>query len=193
MPFGNDSYRRTIATVLVIVSGGLSVLAHAESSEPNVLWHIGGQGLFDPTNNAYAINAGIVTVDLARNETYCPTGLGHLASGRTSVKEIELRFDASRAGDYWLHISWNPGGSGKERFEAYCNDVGAGKSKPVDGEEQPYQRIDEQFAVKIKQGPNILKLRHLSGVTERVGKISDFCRPAIFFGFGKSGEQIAHI
>lgn len=163
MPFGNDSYRRTIATVLVIVSGGLSVLAHAESSEPNVLWHIGGQGLFDPTNNAYAINAGIVTVDLARNETYCPTGLGHLASGRTSVKEIELRFDASRAGDYWLHISWNPGGSGKERFEAYCNDVGAGKSKPVDGEEQPYQRIDEQFAVKIKQGPNILKLRHLSG------------------------------
>jgi len=163
MPFGTNSFRRAVVIVLAIVLGGPTVLAYAESSEPNVAWHIGGQGLFDPTNNAYAINAGTVTVDLTRNETCCPTGLGHLASGRTSVNEIEFLFDTPRAGNYWLHVSWNPGGSGKEQFEVSCNELDAGKSKPVNGEERPYQRIDERFGVKINQGSNSMKLRHLSG------------------------------
>ena len=36
----------------------------------------------------------------------CPTGLGHLASGRESVRVIALQFVAKTADKYWLHVEW---------------------------------------------------------------------------------------
>jgi hypothetical protein len=158
-----DFHCHIAACVLAFGLIGPKASLYANSPRPNVLWHIGGQGLFDATNKAYTIEADSVTVNLGSSDTLCPTGLGHLASGRTSVKQIVFQFEAANAGRFWLHVSWNPGGSGNEQFEVYCNDKSLGKSSLVDGQEMPYQEIDEKFGVNLDKGPNIIKMKHLSG------------------------------
>ncbi len=160
---GNGNYNRLRVMLFIAVLLAASVSLGAKPKQPKALWHIGGQGLFDATNKAYAIEADAVTVNLSHTNTLCPTGLGHLASGRTSVKEIVFQFDAVDAGRFWLHVSWNPGGSGTEQFEVFCNGTNVGKSTLVDGRELPYQRIDEKFSVNPHKGLNAIIMRHLSG------------------------------
>jgi hypothetical protein len=133
------------------------------SSSSVIVWDIGGQGLFDPSNQDYPITDGCVTVNLAGKQEKCPTGLGHLASGRSSVKEIKLLFFMQQADTFWLHVDWNPGGSGTEQFEVIANDLSAGKSSLIDAGEKPNQFINEQFKLKLAQGENTLILRRLSG------------------------------
>lgn len=160
----NDLHFWAILTgfALVLLLGFI-MLPCAGAAQPNVVWHIGGEGLFDNTNMAYPITDGCVTVNLGQEGVCCPTGLGHLASGRPTVKEIVFIFDTAQSGDYWLHVSWNPGGSGNEQFEAFWDDSSVGKSNAIDGEQRPYLQIDEWFEVKLGQGQNSIKLRHISG------------------------------
>jgi len=135
-----------------------------DHTKHSIAWNIGGKGLFDGTNKAYPIEDGKVTVNLCREDVLCPTGLGHLASGRTSVvKSISLLFEMKLSGYYWLHILWNPGGSGNEQFEISCNGISVGKSSLVHAKQKPNQQLAEKFKVKLKKGENNIRLQHLSG------------------------------
>jgi len=153
---------KTNVAVLLLVTlalCGFSV-SHAEET---VIWHMNELGRFDGTDEAYAIVGGRVTVNLASESALCPTGLGHLASGMETVREIAIQYEAPEAGDYWLHVTWHPGGSGKEQFEVACNGQVIGKTELVDGEERPYQEIEAVFKVPHEKGANELLVRRLSG------------------------------
>jgi len=132
-------------------------------ADPDYIWNINESGLFDSTNKAYAAKDGIVTVDLKEQSSRFPTGLGHLASGREPVKDIRILFENEADRDYWLHISWNPGGSGREQFEVFYNSSSVGKSCVADAGEKPNQSITEKFKVKLDRGNSSITIRHLSG------------------------------
>ena len=133
---------------------------YAKSDE---VWNINNSGFFDGSNEAYKIIEGRVNVDLREEAVLCPTGLGELADGRDAVAEIRFDFDSEKAGDYWLHISWNPGGSGAEQFEVICESVKAGTSELVNGKETPYRCLVEKYRVRLAEGENNIWLRRLSG------------------------------
>ena len=128
-----------------------------------VVWDITQLGRFDRTNKAYPISAGRVVVDLSAMQSRCPTGLGDLAEDRGNVREIVLRYDIREPGDHWLHIQWDPGGSGKEQFEVACNGQAAGATGVVDASASPRNHIQSSFKVPQKSGANELVLRQLSG------------------------------
>ena len=132
-------------------------------TQPTILWDISEMGLFDETNKAYPIKAGRVTVNLDKQGALCPTGLGHLATDRDTVKEIQFVFTTEKAGDYWLHIKWNPGGSGKEQFEAFGNGKTIGKSDLIDAQQKPNQWFNEKMKIELNKGQNSVMLRQLSG------------------------------
>ena len=132
-------------------------------AESDYVWNINDCGFFDSTNKAYAIKDGQVTVDLTEVAVLCPTGLGHLASDRDPVKEIRILFENPTDRECWLHIGWNPGGSGKEQFEVFCNSAKVDKSRLCDANQKPNQSIAENFKVKLNKGNNKITIRHLSG------------------------------
>jgi len=140
-----------------------SVGSHCLVAGPDYVWNINESGFFEPTNTAYAIEAGCVSVDLDKQIVLCPTGLEHLASGRESVKEIRFLFEHPADGACWLHIGWNGGGSGKEQFAVFCNAAEVGQTKLADAGKKPYRSLTEKFAVKLEHGHNNVTLRHLSG------------------------------
>ncbi len=154
---------RNIKISLLLFTLWVLVKSSSVFAQPNVVWNINESGFFDVTNKAYAIEDGCVTVDLEKDVVLCPTGLGHLASGRGSVKKIQFLFKHTAKGDCWLHISWNPGGSGKEQFEVFCNSVRVNKSKLADADRKPNQFIVEKFKVKLNEGHNGITLNYLSG------------------------------
>jgi hypothetical protein len=132
-------------------------------SNSSIIWDIGSLDRFDPGNKDYPLTDGVASVDLAGEKDKCPTGLGHLASGRPPVKEIRLRFQMPQSGTFWLHVDWNPGGSGKEQFEVLANGVNQGKSSLIDAGEKPNQFLGERFPLKLEKGENTIAIRHLSG------------------------------
>ena len=69
-------------------------------AQPNTILDISESGFFDNTNKAYLIQDGCVSVDLGQQLVLCPTGLGHLASGKELVRQIQFIFNSSAAGDY---------------------------------------------------------------------------------------------
>ncbi|MFH1615158.1 MAG: hypothetical protein ABIG61_08765 [Planctomycetota bacterium] len=128
------------------------------------LWNIDeNSSIFDPTNTAYVIENGCVTVNLTSAGALCPTGLGHLASGMENVREVNFVFEAPTAEKNRLHISWSPGGSGKEQFEVILNDQPIGKSRLVDAVDSPEVFNSEKFNISLRKGVNNITLRHLSG------------------------------
>ena len=153
-------------TILCVSAPGTTLAAD------EVLWDIGSAGRFDGTNQAYAIQDERVSVDLRREDTRCPTGLGHLASGRPTVREIHLLFAATKRETAWLHITWNPGGSGTEQFEAICNGIAVGRSERIDATTAPDQDHDERFSLTLGAGKNTIVLRFLSGDGLRFSQIT---------------------
>jgi|GEM_PF-1921705 len=154
--FSGESQRGTLALVFLFVLGG-SLAGGKE------VWNINNRCLFDATNKAYQMNDGNVTVDLRGEGALCPTGLGHLVSGRVPVKEIRFVFASEAEGRYWLHIGWEPGGSGTEQFEVRCNSGEAARSTLADAAAKPNQSIVDRFGVTLKNGASEIALRHLSG------------------------------
>ena len=135
----------------------------ASTGSAVVVWDMTQSGRFDRTNKAYPISAGRVVVDLSATQSRCPTGLGGLAEGRGNVREIVLRYEVREPGDHWLHIQWDPGGSGKEQFEVTCNGQPAGATEIVDATLAPRTHIQSSFKVPQKSAANELVLRQLSG------------------------------
>ncbi len=146
--------------ILIIMS---AAVGNGLCAQLAYIWNINDRGCFDSTNKGYEIKEGCVTVDLRNENSLCPTGLGHLVSGRDSVKEIQFTFSLPKEGECWLHISWEPGGSGKEQFEVLCNSKQIDKSKLVDAASKPNQAIISKFKVPLKSDNNTITLRHLSG------------------------------
>ncbi len=153
---------KKIALPLIIISG-MGAFAEAQTFQSCTIWDISESRFFDRTNKAYPIEDGCVIVNLHQQTVRCPTGMGHLASGRKSVKEIQFLFSTLQSGDCWLHITWNPGGSGNEQFEMSCNAVNVGKSALLDAQQKPDQWTAERFKLKLNNGENNVTLRLLSG------------------------------
>jgi len=137
--------------------------APAVAGSPEVVWDVAELGRFDPTHQGYPIENGLVIVDLSDGKSLCPVGLGHLASGRDPVRDIVLSYRVPRAGSYWFHVLWNPGGSGKEQFELLFNGMPTRKSRLVDGSETPEQQVAERFLLDHAAEENEILLRCLSG------------------------------
>lgn len=159
-----------LTSLLVVPVISLFALS-ATDANSTTIWDVGEAGHFDATNKAYSIDNGRVVVELDEEKSLCPTGLGHLASGRESVKEFVLRYQVAEAGRYWLHIVWNPGGSGKEQFQVLFNGTPVGTSQVMDGAETPYHETAEHFALSHERGQNEILLRRLSGDGLRFGAI----------------------
>jgi hypothetical protein len=131
--------------------------------QSGILWDIGKKGIFDGTNKKYPMENGTVTVDLREANPLCPTGLGHLASGRETVKKIRILFSNNAEGEYFLHVLWNPGGSGKEQFEVLFNGKPVGKSTLIDGSEKPNVKTRERFNLLLEKGENEVAFVFLYG------------------------------
>lgn len=150
-------------TLTAIITICLIINTFAESQSQTILWDISSGGYFEPTNKLYQIENGRVLVDLADDTIQCPTGLGHLASGREHVKAIDISFVVELTQDYWLYILWDGGGSGTEQFEVFADGLSVGKSVSIIANNQPYQPVKDTFKLKLSEGKNIITLKHLSG------------------------------
>jgi hypothetical protein len=120
-------------------------------------------GRFDGTDRAYPMEGGRVAVDVASETSLCPTGLGQIGEGRDAVTQIRIRFNAPEAARAWLHVTWDPGESGVEQFEVAANGGQAVKSRRVDGEATPRERVRQAFPVATAKGANDIVMRYLSG------------------------------
>jgi hypothetical protein len=148
---------RKILAVTALVSGAILALPPgASADEKGVVWQIGAGRLTDPAKLASRIQERRVTVDL-RGPSPCPAVLG----GR--VREILLLYDLKKPGQYWLHVAWHGGGSGKEQFEVVSGGQALGNSQLVEAAAQPYERVEEKFRIELPAGDHELRLRHLSG------------------------------
>jgi len=128
-----------------------------------IIWDAAEGGRFDQTQKGYSVDNGRVVVDLDNEKSLCPTGLSHLASGRESVREVVFHYQVSKGGRYWLHIIWNPGGSGKEQFKVLFNGKSVGMSQLIDGSKTPNHEVAEHFPLEHESGQSEIQLRHLSG------------------------------
>jgi len=152
-----------VVAILVLLPFVAALFSGDGASEPATAWDMAASGLFDPTNRGYVIEDGVVRVYPLVPAGRCPTGLGHLASGMDTVEQIEIAYTVEDAGPYWLHVTWNPGGSGKEQFEIRCNGEAVAKSALRDGALTPYEDKENRFKVKHVKGQNSLSLHMLSG------------------------------
>lgn len=151
------------AIVLLVLATPLLTRNKPEEGLPPVFWDMRASGLFDESNKSYTIVDGTVTVEPQSRQGLCPTGLGHLASGMSTVKVVAVKYESPAAGKAWLHAVWNPGGSGEEQFEVYCNGQPCGQSAKRNGAAEPYQDKPESFEAPQQAGTNTLELRALSG------------------------------
>jgi hypothetical protein len=163
--------RHLCLTLLLVVPVLFVFALSATDGNSTTIWDVAEGGHFDHTNKNYSIDNGRVAVDLDDEKSLCPTGLGHLASRRESVKELVFRYQVAKAGRYWLHIIWNPGGSGKEQFQVVFNGTPIGTSQLMNGSEIPYHESAEHFPLSHETGQNEILLHHLSGDGLRFGAI----------------------
>jgi len=155
----DGAFSRRAFAFAAVLAACVSLLYAADAT----IWDISSSRRFDPTNKSYDIAGGRVTVDFVTGKGLCPTGLGNIADGRPDVKEILIRYEAPEARDYYLHVTWNPGGSGLEQFEVLANGRSVAKTPAVEAAKAPYKDMDIVFKIPHAKGANDLILRHLSG------------------------------
>jgi len=162
---GDASVQCLPGRAIHIVCAALIVLltSFAVRADETGLWDMTALDRFDPTNKAYDIVDGRVVVDLSDSESLCPTGLGHLASGRESVREIAVICEGDAAADRYLHVVWDPGGSGVEQFEVLWNGEHLGVSDAVDAAAPRHGDIETCVELPGSTEPAELVLRHVSG------------------------------
>lgn len=140
-----------------------SLASSQKDPHADIIWDISGRGLFDSTNQSYPMDGGQVTVDLDVGDAKCPSGLGDVDSGRPDVKEVHLLFRGRQSGDRWLHVLWNPGGSGQEQFAVLYNGTAIGESQLVEAAKHPYEKIASRFKIPLQQGRSDISLVYRSG------------------------------
>ena len=158
-----ESARRDEAAEGLTETGPCPTDEDPSAAPGKVIWDMNELGRFDATDKAYPIKDGRVSVDINSDRSLCPTGLGSIASNRPDVREISMRYKADEAGECFLHVAWDPGGSGEEQFEALANGRTAGKSRLVFAEKTPNARVGSAFKFRAAKGANEIVLRYLSG------------------------------
>ncbi len=156
--------------VIGVVAGALCLLMvlgyvwrnRDGAAVPVVIWDMSASGLLDETNRLYTIENKTVHVWPLTKPDKCPAGLGNIAEGKPDVNTIVITYDVARSGTYYLHIEWNPGGSGEERFEVLNNGQLIRKSEARHGEGNASNTTDI-FEVPHRKGTNVLTLHRLSG------------------------------
>lgn len=148
-----------------------AALSAQRDRRADVIWDISQRGLFDPTNKAYLMDGGQVRVNLDAGDAKCPSGLGELGTGRPDVKEVHLVFQARESGNVWLHVLWDPGGSGRSQFAVSCNGEKIGESERIDTRKQPYRKIASRFNVPLQLGRSDIALVYRSGGSLRLENI----------------------
>jgi hypothetical protein len=160
LSFKNPDPAQTRSYIRMVVSTAEQALADT-GGKSKTIWDATGR--FDRTRKGYSVNKERVVVDLGDEKSLCPGGLLGPSRVQTSIKEIVLRYRLARPGRYWLHIIWNPGGSGKEQFEVLLNGTKVGKSQLKDGSKTPNQKVEELFPIEHEGGQSEILLRRLSG------------------------------
>jgi hypothetical protein len=160
LSFKSPDPEQTRSYIRLVVSTVEQALADTAGSSKSV-WDAAWR--FDSTRKGYSVEKGRVVVDLGDEKSLCPGGLLGSTREQTSIKEIVFRYHVSSGGRSWLHIIWNPGGSGKERFEVLFNGKSVGKSQLVNGSKTPNQEVTELFPVEHESGQSEIMLRRLSG------------------------------
>ncbi|MBX7258434.1 MAG: hypothetical protein K1Y02_18875 [Candidatus Hydrogenedentes bacterium] len=129
---------------------------------PAVLWNIDEQGVLDVTNEKIDLRDNEATVDLRHSNSYCPSGLGDVIDGPPEVKAVTFIYDLPQSGKYWLHVVWNPGGSGDESFAVEFNGDALGEVTRVKGADNAPNQTST-FELPQNAGENTLVLRRISG------------------------------
>jgi len=160
LSFKNPDPAQTRSYIRMVVSTVEQALADKGGSSKTV-WDAAWR--FDSTRKGYSVDKQRVVVDLDEEKSLCPGGLLGSTREQTSIKEIVLRYQLARPGRYWLHIIWNPGGSGKEQFEVLFNGTPVGKSQLKDGSKTPNQKVEELFPIEHESRQSEILLRRLSG------------------------------
>ena len=160
LSFKSPDPTQTRSYIRLVVSTVEQALADTGGSSKSV-WDAAWR--FDSTRKGYSVDKGRVVVDLGDEKSLCPQGLLGATKVQTSIKEIVLRYRLSKGGRYWLHIIWNPGGSGKEKFEVLLNGKSVGMSQLVNGSKTPNQKVEELFPIQHESGQSEILLRRLSG------------------------------
>jgi len=129
---------------------------------PALVWNIDEQDRLDVNNKSIALNNDEASVDLRQPGQYCPSGLGDVIEGPPKVEAIAFTYDIPKAGNYWLHVIWNPGGSGDEQFDVLANGTSVGNTLGAKGAGDTPDQTD---TVELPQqsGENTLVLRRKSG------------------------------
>jgi hypothetical protein len=129
--------------------------AAAPGDAGTVVWDISERGFFDREGAMRGEN-GRVVVELDGPAARVPRVLG-------IVREAALRYRVAAAGDYWFHLAWDPGDSGKEQFELLFNGQKIGTSTLVDAATFFDQEIRQSIPLVHRAGSNEITLRFLSG------------------------------
>jgi hypothetical protein len=78
------------------------------------------------------------------------------------VERIDILY-TSPAGPYELEVAWHPGGSGREAFNVFLDDVLVASSRTRDGALEPYLEETERVAVTHTAGRHVLSIWRISG------------------------------
>ncbi len=134
-----------------------------------VLFHIGGQDLFDKTlsfkREGEKDGALRVIVDLVDGETFCPIEMGRWISGGRGACGLEFRFrNEFHEDEYWLHVVWQGRTDRGDQFQVFCNEERIGESRTVEAGGSR-GRLHDRFKLRIKAGENCILLKLVSPFT----------------------------
>jgi len=158
MRCGKETIWASIVIQVILLSGPGFGRGNSQT-----VWDMEEGGRFDRTGKGFSIEGGRVVVNVEDEKSLCPNGLRGPATGMDSLRQIVVRYRVPDRGAYWLHVVWDPGGSGKEQFEVAFNGKPVGTSQPVEGSRNPHELVSEHFRLEHKGGQGEIRLRHLSG------------------------------
>ena len=141
----------------------------ATASTRDVMFHVGGQDLFDKTlsfrREGTKDGERRVVVDLEGGETFCPIEMGRWIAGGRGACGLEFRFrNEYDAGDYWLHVTWQGRTNRGDQFAVFCNDERIGESSKAVSTSSRGMTHDK-FRLKINTGENHILLKLVSSFT----------------------------
>lgn len=155
----NHSAQTVAATAIAL---GMLFGCGSGTVAPFTVWEFDDGDHLDTHNTKIARNGDEASVDLRRPDAYCPSGLGDVIQGPGEVQTIVFTFDIPKKGPYWLHVVWNPGGSGDEQFEVLHDGASLGQTPVAKGMHDAPDRT-ETFKIPLRAGENQFVLKRISG------------------------------
>lgn len=151
------------AYAVIVIQVVLLTVASVVGEELRTVWDMEEGGRFDRTGKGFSMEDGRVFVNVEDAKSLCPNGLRGPAKGTDSLREIVWRYRVRKAGAYWLHVVWDPGGSGKEQFEVVFNGKRVGTSQLKEGTKDPDEEVCEHFRLEHEGDEGEIRVRHVSG------------------------------